>query len=378
MKKLILKCPYSFGDIVMLTATLRDLHKKYPRQFLTDVRDSYSEVWEHNPYITPLDENDPGVRVLKCHYPLINRSNRLPYHCLHGFRLFLNESLGLAIEPTEFKGDIHISNEEKSWYSQVQELTGQDTPYWIVAAGGKYDVTIKWWETERYQEVVDYFRGKIQFVQVGEHGHHHPKLNGAIDLRGKTDARQLIRLVYNSQGVLCGVTALMHLAAAVEVKKGGPLNRPCVVVAGGREATHWAAYPFHQFIHNVGALKCSAYGGCWRSRTFPLGDGEQGDDPRYLCVDVVGKLPRCMHMIGAHEVITRIETFYDGGALKYLTPWQEKAAAKGVRATRLNGFDEVLSVYSARAASETFIQTIPAYPRKIGRASCRERVYVLV
>ena len=219
MKKLILKCPYSLGDIVMLTAAVRDLHKSYPRQFLTDVRDSFPEVWEHNPYITPLDENKRGVQVLKCHYPLVNRSNRLPYHCLHGFRLFLNQRLGLDIQPTDLKGDLYISREEKNWYSQVQELTGQDTPFWIVAAGGKFDVTIKWWDTERYQQVIDYFRGKIQFVQVGAAGHHHPKLNGVIDLRGKTDVRQLIRLVYNSQGALCGVTGLMHLAAAVEVKK---------------------------------------------------------------------------------------------------------------------------------------------------------------
>src|SRR5207247_8166022 len=126
------------------------------------------------------------------------------------------------------KGDIHLCALERSCDLQVHEVTGEDTPFWIVAAGGKYDVTIKWWQTERYQKVVDYFRGKILFVQVGELGHHHPKLDGVIDLRGQTNLRELVRLVYHSEGVLCSVTALMHLAAAVESKGGNPRNRPCV------------------------------------------------------------------------------------------------------------------------------------------------------
>ena len=38
MKKLILKCSLSSGDIVMLTAAVRDLHYWYPGQFQTDLR----------------------------------------------------------------------------------------------------------------------------------------------------------------------------------------------------------------------------------------------------------------------------------------------------------------------------------------------------
>src|SRR5262245_30510076 len=314
MQQLILKCHYSLGDIVMLTAAVRDLHESYPDRFATDVRTSCTELWENNPYLTALDEGDPKVRILKCEYPLINRCNQVPYHCLHGFRKFLNQRLKLNIQPTVFKGDIHISKLEKSWYSQVWELAGQEIPFWIVAAGGKYDVTIKWWSPGRYQQVVDHFRGRIQFVQVGNQGHHHPRLKGVIDLRGKTNVRQLVRLVYHSQGILSGVTGLMHLAAAVEVKRGFSVHRPCVVVAGGRESPHWEAYPFHQFIHTVGALPCCRHGGCWRARTFPLSDGDVRDNANHLCVDVRGELPRCMDMISAEEVIRRIELYFNGGA----------------------------------------------------------------
>jgi hypothetical protein len=87
------------------------------------------------------------------------------------------------------------------------------------------------------------------------------------------------------------------------------------VVAGGREPPHFTAYPHHQFIHTVGALKCCDNGGCWKSRTLPLGDGDEKDRPEELCVDVVGSLPRCMDMIAADEVIRRIELYYQGGAI---------------------------------------------------------------
>ncbi len=347
----------------MLTAAVRDLHHWYPGEFLTDVRTLCPGLWDNNPHLTPIAEDAPGVELIDCSYPLIDQCNETPYHCLHGFIDFLNQRLGLAIKPTAFKGDIHLSDLERSWYSQVHEVTREDTPFWIVAAGGKYDVTIKWWRTERYQKVVDYFRGKILFVQVGEFGHHHPKLEGVIDLRGQTNLRELVRLVYHSDGVLCSVTALMHLAAAVELKGGRPRNRPCVVVAGGREPAHWEAYPDHQFVHTNGALPCCAAGGCWKDRVAPLGDGDKRDRPDHLCVDVVDQLPRCMDMISADEIIRRVELYYAGGMLKYLSARQRRRADRGIVATGKNLYDQQpLTLHNAQMACERHLRTISEYP----------------
>ena len=330
MRKLILKNHQSPGDILMLTAAVRDLHACYPGQFLTGVSTSASQLWENNPHITEIDEDDPDVTVLECRYPLIHKSNFAPYHFVHAFSHYLNDQLGLNITPLYHRGDIHLSAREKAWISQVHEMTGEDTPFWIVTAGGKYDYTVKWWDNTRYQQVVDHFQGRIQFVQVGELRHHHPPLRGVLDLRGRTDTRQLVRLVYHSQGVLCGVTFLMHLAAAVEAKPRNPRNRAAVVIAGGREPTQWEAYPHHQFLHTLGALRCCQDGGCWKSRTLPLGDGDEKDDPKNLCTDVVGALPRCMDMITAQEVIRRIEMYYHGGSLCFLTNSQHAAAHKAM------------------------------------------------
>src|SRR5262245_25525583 len=232
----------------MLTAAVRDLHACYPGEFLTDVRTSCPALLEHNPHLLPLDDNDPEVTVLDCHYPLIDQSNQTPYHFLHGFIEHLNDELGIRVRPTAFKGDIWISDAEKAWFASVERALGPSHPYWLLVSGGKLDYTIKWWSAARYQEVVDALRGRIEFVQVGESDHHHPPLDGVVDLRGQTGLRQLVRLVYNCQGVLSPVSLLMHLAAAVPMKTGSPRNRPCVVIAGGREPPHWTAYPHHQFV----------------------------------------------------------------------------------------------------------------------------------
>ena len=300
----------------MLTAAVRDLHRCYPGEFVTDVRTSCPDLWLHNPLLTPLNEHDPDVRVIDCHYPLIHRSNQEPRHFLDGFVEYLNEHLDLRIRVTAFRGDIYISQDEKDWFANVESQEGSTQPFWLFASGGKFDFTAKWWDPARYQQVIDHFRGRIQFVQVGEDHHHHPALDGVVDLRGQTTLRQLVRLMYHAQGAVSAVSLLMHLADAVEVKPGMPQNRPCVVVAGGREPPHFTAYPHHQFIHTVGALRCCDNGGCWKSRAVPLGDGDVNDRPEALCVDPVGTLPRCMDMITADDVIRRIEYYFRGGALQ--------------------------------------------------------------
>jgi ADP-heptose:LPS heptosyltransferase len=319
--RLILRCFLSPGDIVMLTAAVRDLHRAYPGRFLTDVRTSAPEIWENNPHVTRLDDSDPDVRIIDMHYPLINECNRRPFHFIHGFVQFLEQELGLPIPVTEFKADVHVSALEKGWMSQVEEV-GFHGDFWIIVAGGKYDYTAKWWNPASAQEVVDHFRDRILFVQCGEQGHWHPPLRGVLNLVGRTDTRQFIRLMYHADGVLCPVTFAMHLAAAVETRPGKPSRRACVVVAGGREPAHWEAYPHHQFICTNGALPCCDNGGCWKSRCQQVGDRDEKD--AHLCESPVQimpalRIPKCMNMISSADVIRRIELYYEGEALRYNT-----------------------------------------------------------
>lgn len=346
----------------MLTAALRDLHKTCPGKYATSVDTSARALWDHSPYVVPKSDADGSWETVHCAYPLIHRSNQSAFHFIHGFIQDLGEKLGVKIEPTEFKGDIHLSEDERRWMSQVQEMTKLPVPFWIIGAGGKFDFTAKWWPVERYQQVVDHYQGRILFVQVGEKHHHHPALNGVLDLCGKTNLRQLIRLMHHAQGVLCPVTLHMHLAAAVPVRKGMPKNRPCVVVAGGREPAQWEAYPHHQYLHTNGALPCCDQGGCWKSRVVPLGDKDAKDEPAKLCTNVVhlrdpalsfrrkkddvlpthalpenpvrqvsDYLPRCLDMITAADVIRAIERYFEGGVITYQTTAEAEASRAALR-----------------------------------------------
>lgn len=338
-EKLVLTTYLAPGDIVMLTAAVRDLHRAYPNQFVTDVATSASQIWENNPLIKRLRwhkekkevlndkgkmetkdvvvADDPDTKVIEMHYDKdyeasVNRSDANAYHFLHAYTQHLENVLGIRIPVTEFKGDIYISREEKSWMSQIEE-TGEKRPFWIIMAGGKHDFTTKWWPTENYQSVVDHFKDEIVFVQAGEAAHWHPRLTGVIDLVGKTDLRQFIRLVYHSSGVVCPITMAMHLAAAVETKQGMPEKRPCVVIAGGREPTNWEAYPFHKFLHTLGSLPCCENKACWVSRCHKVGDGDEKDEEKNLCKRPVRvgdtDFPECMMLIEPGDVVRAIELY---------------------------------------------------------------------
>jgi ADP-heptose:LPS heptosyltransferase len=219
MRRLILRSFQSPGDILMLTAAVRDLHAAAPGQFHTDVRTSCPALWENNPHVTPMKEHESGVEVLDMHYPLIHQSNQRPYHFIHGYAQFLEERLGVRIPVTRFKGDVHLSEQEKQG-PPPGSADGVPERFWIVVAGGKNDFTAKWWDPACFQKVVDHFRGTITFVQTGEHGHWHPPLHGVVNLVGKTTTREFVRLMHYADGVVCPVTFAMHLAAAVEARPG--------------------------------------------------------------------------------------------------------------------------------------------------------------
>ena len=358
MARLILRNRQSPGDVLMLTAAVRDLHRQYPGRYQTDVRTTAEALWENNPHLTPLAEEDAAVETLDCHYPLIHHSNQRPVHFLRGFISFLNDRLGLEIQLSEQRGDVHLSAEELAAPSAVAKWCGGEVPYWIIAAGGKWDFTIKWWDIARWQAVVDHFAGRLFFVQVGERGHYHPRLRGALDLRGRTSLRALVRLVHHASGIACPVTCLMHLAAAVPRPAGQGGERPCVVVAGGREPVGWEAYPGHHFLHTIGELPCCATGGCWRARTAPLGDDDPKDEPSALCQWAVclgdgppnrafpaesldawrtagfqpapHLLPECMHRITAEDVIAVIESTLGSRQACAMTRIESRQAASGL------------------------------------------------
>ena len=309
MLKLLLRNSQCPGDVLMLTAAVRDLHRAHHSRFQLAVETPYPELWENNSYITSPDVMGEPDRIIDCEYPLVNRANHRPYHFIHGFIEDLERKLQLTIPVGSFCGDLHLSQQERI---APPPFGVGDGPYWIMVAGGKEDITTKWWNPEFYQAVVDHFRGKIRFVQCGAAGDIHFPLQNVLNLVGKTSLRDFIRLIYHADGVVCPVTFAMHVAAAVPIRPERPSLKPCVVIAGGREPPHWEMYPGHQFIHTIGVLDCCAMGGCWKSRCQPVGDGSTADDS--LCLHAVRvrddlQIALCMTMISPKKVIEAIELY---------------------------------------------------------------------
>lgn len=312
-------CP---GDILMLTAAVRDLKKAAGKQLDIHVDTTNPELWENNPYITPGRPKGSGFQVINARYTdAVRSSNQRPHHFIEGYRFDLEERLKIRIPATAATGCVFPSDAEREWGPWMQSVLGDPKAYWLIAAGGKTDVTNKWWPREYWQEVVDRMKERITIVQVGRRKgdkrleHVQYELDGVVDLVNGTDHRQLIQLLYHSMGATCGITYLMHLSAALEPLPGTTMqHRPCVVIAGGREPAHWEMYQHHIFLHNCGLYSCNRRGGCWKARTERLDDGNKARNSS-LCAGPVQmaerKHPKCMVDITPDMVVDAMNRYLD-------------------------------------------------------------------
>lgn len=317
-KHLLLRTNQAPGDAVAMTAAIYSLHKAHPGRYKTAVESYWPEVFEHNPDVSVHlfpngDGNIPsGMESLEMHYPAIHQSNERGIHFMQGWCEFLGEALGIHVPL--------LTDRPRLYFDTPHPTIGD---YWLVCSGGKRDFTNKLWGYWKYRRVVNLLHGKVKFVQVGgakppipwnkstngSQEDDHPRLPDTIDMIGKTTLRQLFDLVRGARGVLCGVSLLMHVAAA--------LDRPAIVIAGGREPRSWNAYPLQAYISTAGWLPCKDNIGktgraCWRARTFPLGDGTILDNN--TCEHPLNGTPKCMELITPEYVSKTIMQIEDGNA----------------------------------------------------------------
>lgn len=240
----------------------------------------------------------------RIHYDDIHNSGYSGRHFSTAFYYELEKHLQIPIHQSSLLPKLHISEEETSWMNQVEEVFKYRGKFWLINAGWKSDYPLKAWPIEYWQDLVNILKDKIQFVQIGELGesHFHPELEGVLDLRGKTDLRELIRLSYHAEGGIGHVSLLHHLMAAWE--------KPHVTIAGGREGRRWEMYPHSRYMDTNGQLECCSYDGCWMS-------GRMEGDENKTCKNMAGNVPRCMALIKPARVAEEILNFYYGGILKF-------------------------------------------------------------
>lgn len=297
----------------MLTAAVRDLKKAFPL-FNINCKTSAQELWENNPYIDNTINENNADQIIQCHYPLIHKSTQGAYHFIHGFRIYLEEKLGIKIPSGEFCVDVHLSEIQKR-DSFISNFIVANKPNWIIDAGYKNDFTNKMWQLSRFQEVVNQTCDKINWIQVGasDKNHNHKILDNVTSLVGMTNHRQFINLMWRADGVLTPVSYPMHLST-MQWKDHPNEKRPCVVIAGSRQPSIWEQYTCHQYIHNCGALQCSRKGSCWKSRVEKLNDGSNQDGS--ICTNSIltpsgQKIPRCLDLITVDQVVRRIMLYVD-------------------------------------------------------------------
>lgn len=336
-KKYLLVHQRAVGDMVCLTALLRDLHLTYPDQLITDVFSTVRPVWNNNPYITPLwDRNQKlakrelpkvaaDVTVIHCDYGqgIKDQRNETVHFCSYFHRDWQRKT-NMPVRMHKPFGDLHLTEEEKA----DRRVNGR---YWLCMVGGKTDFPVKIWYDRYWQQVADALAKQgLGFVQTGMIGpeHIHPRLSGpnVIDLVGAGDFREFLKLVYHAEGVICGVTGAMHMAAAIE--------KPCVVIGGAREAWWWEAYVNenkgfaeasgqfrvpHRYLHTIGLLDCVPHcGGCWKNKVVP--GGKDRSICKYPVITPTMAVAKCMEIIRPEHVMDAVMSYYTDHTLPPIVP----------------------------------------------------------
>lgn len=310
VRKILLENNKCAGDVLVSTAALESVATLYPGRFWigVDAHDN-QPILESNPHVVPLRKDDPEVETVSWDYPMIHESQARPVHFMDAYTASLATVLGVSLYTTVNRPYVYLSDDEKAWTNQVQEITKQPTKFWLINSGFKNCFTTKAWLPENYQSVVDAFIGRITFVQIGRKEHNHLPLRGVINLLDKTDLRQLIRLAYHAQGCLGPSTFLQHLAAAHE--------KPYVLVDSAREPAAWMSYPKQTSLVQHAKLTCCSGGSCWKSRTVAINDGKDGNLCEQPWFGGSVPIPRCSAMIQPGDVVKAIASYYDGGSLSY-------------------------------------------------------------
>ena len=318
MERIILRHQRAPGVILVMTALIRDLAITYPDKYHIAIDTTFRDLWLNNPHIKIMPDKK-GARVVNLTYgEYIRKTGKEKIHFISSFHKDLYKQTGIHVPLIYPHPDLHLSEEE-----QKPLVNGR---YWVVVAGGKNDFTTKHWVYDRYQQLVDALNKiGIAVVQIGGKGsrpaHYHPKLNNVLDLVGKTDLRQMIRVINNADGVICTITSAMHMAAA--------LGKPCVVTGAGREEWWWEAYSkdnpalepvqnllpvSHRYLHTIGKLDCCATKGCWKNKV-QKSEGDKSFCRYAVQAEKNQMVPLCMDLITVEKVLGAVMSYYLDGTL---------------------------------------------------------------
>jgi len=238
------------GDNLMCSTVLRELRKRGKHSLAVVTR--YPELYEKNPDVEKVIRQTDGR---------LNRAGRAGLPAVKMAHTGYDAARDLDLPPDE-----HV-------LIRMCRLTGVSgpvelRPYIFLTeaelAAGKYGddqvamqstclasplaMQNREWYPQRFQELCAELRTDVRVVQVGSSSD--MKLEGAIDLRGKTTLRQTAAVLANSL-VFVGLAGfVMHLARAVNCRS--------VIIYGGREKPAITGYVANKNLYSQ--VRCAP---CW-------------------------------------------------------------------------------------------------------------------
>jgi len=357
-KEIVFHNRQRIGDMLMFTCGVRDFKKAYP-DVRVNVISTAGHIWDYNPNIdrsiVPTEENT--FKIGPTH--LTNASNRIDWHFANAFRVAIEDALNIHIPQGESKADVYFTQEE---YNEPRVIKD---PYWIICVNGELGWGCKMYPIDRWQTFVNQ-NPDITFVQIGAQEDNPPRLQGSnvIDYVGKTQSKQtgirdLFKLFLNAEGSIGLVSFHMHLS--------GALDKPCIVVAGGREPVSFTRYPGHRYLSTDGCLPCSITA-CWHCAIETCHN--------FVIDNVTGqKVPQCVNIIQPEELTHALNQYYIGGRLKKGVPSQKPKLKNHIVATPPK--KEVTIPIGAKAKGQagepTVKQPINTYGMSFGGGSLTDR-----
>ena len=262
MEQITLHLPHALGDVVVMSAVVRDIELAYPGRYSIFTTGHFQSLWKNFPNVTPASLPGRGRFIDMSYQHKIDQARAgSKKHFLTSFYEIVEEKLGIKIPMTKASGHLLITP------GVTSPVSGK---YWVSAPGGKTDLTTKIWLPSRHQKVVDILASKgIRCVQAGGNfaEHVNPILTNVTQaLNATRDIEDFFALIAGAEGVICGITSLMHIAAVFD-KPCVPADTVISTADGLDLVTNLLDKPFVA-LHN--GQEYQAPHGFWRTGKKPL------------------------------------------------------------------------------------------------------------
>lgn len=253
------------GDDLMCSTVLRELRKRGKRSMAVVTRNP--GLFEKNPDVEKVivQTEDPLNRWGRAGLPVLTLAHT-GYDPVRDMDLPPNEHILIRMcrlaritGPVELRPYIFLTPAELA----AGRLAENQVAIQSTGLSAPLAMRNREWYPPRFQELCAVLRADVRVVQLGSDND--LKLEGAIDLRGKTTLRQTAAVLANSL-IFIGLQGfLMHLARAVDCRS--------VILYGGREKPAITGYVANKNLYNQ--IRCAP---CWLRNTC---------DFNHKCMDMI-------------------------------------------------------------------------------------------